>query len=149
MINSRLIVVHLLRFHEGIVQCLLLKRLSQPHDNWQMISGKVEEGESYFQAARREVLEETGLVPDRIYSADWVETFYLPQKDKVYLAPVFVAFLDSPQPVKISEEHSAYRWFYFQEAIEEALEFSGQRRALAHIEDWYITRQPNPRFLLS
>ena len=33
--------------------------------------------------------------------------------------------------------------------IEEALEFSGQRRALTHIEDWFITRQPNSRFLLS
>ena len=46
--------------------------------SWQMVSGRVEAGETGWEAALREIEEETGLVPDRFYSAELIEQFYEP-----------------------------------------------------------------------
>ena len=41
----------------------------------------------------REIEEETGLIPDRFYSADILEQFYRPDQNCVILVPVFVGGL--------------------------------------------------------
>ncbi|HBD83024.1 MAG TPA: NUDIX hydrolase, partial [Dehalococcoidia bacterium] len=43
---------------------------------WQEISGLIEPRETAWEAALREIKEETGLTPYRFYSADFVERFY-------------------------------------------------------------------------
>ncbi len=56
---------------------LLLRRTSRHlHGTWQQISGMVEPGEKAWEAALREIEEETGLVPRAFYSADFIERFY-------------------------------------------------------------------------
>ena len=50
---------------------LILKRCSEFLNNsWQMVSGRIEKGETAWQAALREIKEETGIVPDRLYSSN-------------------------------------------------------------------------------
>ena len=41
----------------------------------------------------REIEEETGLIPDRFYSADILEQLYRPDQNCVILVPVFVGGL--------------------------------------------------------
>ncbi len=45
---------------------LLLHRLASRGDFWQGVTGGVEQGEEFADAARREMIEETGLVPSTI-----------------------------------------------------------------------------------
>ena len=75
---------------------LLLYRAPQlPHaDTWQAVHGMIEPGEKATAAARREMIEETGLAPDRFFKTDFVETFYSETTDAVHLVPAFAAFVE-------------------------------------------------------
>jgi len=110
---------------------------------WQMVSGGIEKGEKAYEAAIREVLEETGLTPDRFYSADAIETYYMKSIDKVTFAPVFVAFVDKKKPIKLSPmEHDDFEWVSFEEAVDR-LVFAEQKRIITHIHDNFIKKEPH------
>ena len=76
---------------------------------WEMVHGKVEPGESLPQAARRELLEETGLVPELLLSVT-MHQFYLVPKDTVQLAAVFAAVVPPDAPVALGDEHAKHAW---------------------------------------
>jgi dATP pyrophosphohydrolase len=124
---------------------LMLKRAGPLYtDEWCQVTGVIEEGEPPWAAALREVREETGLVPDRLYSADICEQFYDPPTECVLVIPVFVGFVDGAREVVLNEESSAFRWMTFAEAGEVA-PFSGQRNTLVHIHREFVERPPPAR----
>jgi dihydroneopterin triphosphate diphosphatase len=82
---------------------------------WQMITGTIESHEHTKDTVIRELLEETGLAPQKIYSIPKINTFYLAISDKICMSPVFLAFVDETT-VTISSEHTDYRWADFDEA---------------------------------
>jgi 8-oxo-dGTP pyrophosphatase MutT (NUDIX family) len=75
---------------------------------WEIVHGRVEAGERPADAARREVLEETGLPVQRLYSVT-VNPFYLHQVDTIHLAMVFAAVV-KPAPIVLGPEHDASAW---------------------------------------
>ncbi|WP_353265447.1 NUDIX domain-containing protein [Gemmatimonas sp.] len=76
---------------------------------WEIVHGRIERGERPGQAARREVQEETGLTPERLYSIT-VNPFYLHRFDSVQLAVVFAAVVDGSVPITTGAEHDAWEW---------------------------------------
>ena len=128
-------------------EVLLLERVNAPVGAWCQVSGKIEEGETAWQAALRELREETGLVPDAFYSADTFERFYEPARDAITVAPVFVAFVDAGAEIRLNAEHSRYRWAGFDEAAE-MVSFGGQRRMLRWIEEEFVGRTPSAHLLI-
>ncbi len=109
---------------------------------WQMISGGIESGETAPQAALREIREETGLIPQALYSADIVETFYMQSNDKITFVPVFVAFVENLKVSLSPKEHDAYEWLSFENA-RDRLVWSEQRRVICHIHDACVIKNPN------
>ena len=128
-------------------EVLLLKRTQTLAGEWCQIAGSIEDGETAWQAALRELDEETGLRPAEFYSADTCEQFYEPDRDRSTIAPVFVAFVDRAAKVTLNREHSDHRWVGFDEAVE-MVTFGGQRRVLRWIEDEFIWRQPSNHLLI-
>lgn len=97
---------------------LLLKRSSskEPYPGiWQIITGRIEENEKAYEAAYREVLEETSLKITKLYSIPKVTGFYTAYNDVVHLVPLFLAIV-ADKTVVLSSEHSTYKWVNYKNA---------------------------------
>ena len=150
LIRPYCIGVYIVSYEEGEPHYLMMKRSgSYLSGIWQTVWGKVEQGEKGWQSAHREVIEETGLKPDRFYSADTLETFYEPDLDVVVLAPIFVAFIDTPQEVVLRpEEHDDFRWEPYQDVMNQ-LEYSCQKDALKHVHENFVLQTPSETFRIN
>ena len=111
-VRVSLVDVYVLRREGGELRCLVLRRAvgGRCPGSWETVHGHIEEGERPWEAATRELEEETGLAPQRLYNLSRVETFYQHLKDEVALVPVFVAFVDVDIPVRLGPEHDAHVW---------------------------------------
>lgn len=122
--------------HQDQIEFALLKRADEGF--WQGIAGGGEDEETPLDTANRETLEEIGFEP----AANFL------QLDTVVSVPV-TAFKDSPLwgediyvipqycfgvevsdfEIKISDEHSAFGWFTYDQAVQ-LLKFDGNKTAL-------------------
>ena len=128
-------------------EVLLLKRNETLVGEWCQIAGGIEEGETAWQAALRELKEETGLTAQALYSADICEQFYEADRDAITLVPVFVACINENDPVILNHEHSDFRWVPFVRAGD-MVPFAGQRHVLRHVEEEFIKRVPPAHLLI-
>lgn len=121
-LRSNIVAVYIVRpSHDGI-ELLMLQR-PEGHrfaGAWQTVGGHIEEkrGETAWQAALRELDEETGLDVERWFRIDRPETFYNPENDTIYLVPAFAALVKTGAEPTISDEHQAWRWQGPEEAAE-------------------------------
>ncbi len=105
---------------------LLLER-RKPPGFWQSVTGSLEWGETADAAARRELIEETGITQGLLRNLQWTQVYdILPSFGKKYAAGVtrnlehaFALKLLQRVPVVLSE-HVQYRWLSAAEAIEKA-----------------------------
>ncbi len=141
-IKSFTVAAYICRIESGRGQYLILKRCTPYLDQtWQMVSGKIEKGDTAWQAALREIKEETGLIPDRLYSVNEVELFYEVSQNCINLVPVFLGFIDSQQTVRLSDEHCEFRWVTPDEA-QRLLIFDRHAKTIALIESQFVRRPP-------
>ncbi|MHB8633769.1 MAG: NUDIX hydrolase [Thermoplasmatota archaeon] len=148
-ICARFVDCHVFRRTPAGEQWLVLKRA--PHillgGTWQMVSGTIEPGEKAYEAAIRELREETGLHPHHFYQASYVNRFYLAATDQVILTPVFAAEVPGDARVALSDEHTEYAWVPFREA-RGRYPWPGQREALDVIREQFIEGAPLPPSVL-
>jgi len=106
---------------------LLLER-RRPPGFWQSVTGSLEWGEMADDAARREVIEETGITQGLLRNLQWNQVYdILPAFGKKYapgitrnLEHAFALKLLQRVPVTLSPEHVQYRWASAAEAVETA-----------------------------
>lgn len=137
-IKSSLVEVHIFRVVKNEIEFLLLKRAK--HDSypniWQMVSGSIRKNETAVQTAKREVEEETGLIPKRFFVVPQINSLYLPDKDEILLVPVFGCLVSKNSKIKLSKEHSEYKWVRIEKA-KKMIAWPGQRKAVKWIsENW-------------
>ena len=110
-IVSRVIDAYVFRRTEEGLRFLILKRSeTELYEHlWQGVAGKIEEGETAPEAAIRELKEETGLYPEKMWTIDRVNNYYDPKYDSVFLIPIFGIEVKS-KDVKLSSEHVDYFW---------------------------------------
>jgi dihydroneopterin triphosphate diphosphatase len=104
---------------------LLLERV-RPTGFWQSVTGSLEWGEMADDAARREVIEETGIKEGLLRNLQWTQTYeILPAFGKKYASGVtrnlehaFALKLLNRVPVVLSvTEHVRFRWASASEAL--------------------------------
>lgn len=123
------------RWEGGKLKYLLLKRNERTVYGhlWQGVAGKIAGKETAVETVIRELKEETGLNPSRIFVVDHVSSFYQSYRDQVHLVPVFGVEVDSKQ-VRLSEEHSEFQWVDFDEALSR-LSWNEQKRSLTTLNN--------------
>lgn len=125
-------------------QVLLMQRVGAPlHGEWFYVAGGVEEGETAIEAMLREIDEETGMVPEILYSSGETEQFYNSSRNAIEFVPLFVGFVPAGTQVKLNDEHSAHRWLGKDEASA-LLPFPIQRRLLNLVWQDFVETAPTP-----
>ena len=137
-IITNLVEAHVFRKTKNGIEFLLLKRSETEiyPGLWQMVSGKIRKAEKAYETALREIKEETGLIPQKFWTAPNVNSFYYPGKDYISMLPVFAALVDSKSKVKISREHSGYKWVKPLQA-KKMLAWDGQRKSVDVITGYF------------
>jgi dATP pyrophosphohydrolase len=83
---------------------------------WQLISGGIEPDETAWQAAIREMHEETGLSPREFYRLSTLTRFYRSDNDSLNTAPMFCAMVEADAVVQLNSEHTAFDWVNIDQA---------------------------------
>jgi len=97
---------------------LMLKRIPQKAGYWQPVCGGIEKGESDYDAAKRELYEETGIGFHSELIELPFEFNYWEPKDGVMMKMRDTCFLLrtlSPMDISLSSEHESYAWCDFDE----------------------------------
>jgi dATP pyrophosphohydrolase len=133
-----MIEAHIFRETSDGIEFLLLKRSEKEiyPGLWQMVNGKISEGEKAYQTALREIKEETGIVPEKLWVVPKVDSFYSHENDNIMLLPVFAAQFNFFAKPIISNEHSEFKWVSPEEA-KKLLAWDGQRQAIDLILNYF------------
>jgi 8-oxo-dGTP diphosphatase len=101
---------------------LLLKRSPKQEfqaGHWDCVTGRVEQGEGFEEAARREVMEEVGVeinIDFLIGTSHFYRGEAIPENELVGV--VYACSTDTPNAIRHSHEHSEYRWMTAAEALD-------------------------------
>jgi len=87
---------------------LFLQRARSERKRWGAVAGKKELNETLEDAARRELMEETGFFCDCLVS---LGALYVRKPRIDYTCHLFTAALDAMPNIVLSDEHLAYGWF--------------------------------------
>lgn len=104
---------------------------------WQAITGRIELNEKSIDAAIRELKEETGLEPVRIWTIPFVTMYFDPYKDLIHASPVFGIEVNSHSKILLSDEHDDYQWLDYDESYD-LLELPSHKQGLSHFRDYII-----------
>jgi dATP pyrophosphohydrolase len=112
---------------------------------WSLVRGGIEKGESAYQAALREMREETGLVPPpgQFYRLGTVEQFYTSEHDQIWMCPFFVAEVAGDAQVVLNDEHTEFRWVA-DGRMDEAMTFPNEHLLLADVRRFFCRDDPHP-----
>jgi len=140
--KTSLVEVHVFRIINSKMEFLILERAPNKfyHGIWQMVTGKIEKGEKAYETAIREVTEETKLKIEKLWVVPNVNTFYSSEENSIYNVPVFAVKVNNKSVVKVSSEHSQYKWVDFIEA-EESFAWEGQKKSLKILTDYYLNKK--------
>ena len=140
-IISDLIEAHIFRESKKGMEFLLLKRADdQVYPGlWQMVTGKIKRNEKAYQTALREIKEETGLIPQQLWVAPTVNSYYEPKKEFICLIPVFAARVKNLKLI-LSSEHVEYKWVN-RKTAQKLLAWEGQRKSVRIIEDYFLNKK--------
>lgn len=128
--ESVLVVVH-----ATSGEILLLRRAEREPPFWQSVTGSLESGETRWEAARREVVEETGIAPEGLVDCGRRRRFFIPPSWRERFDPgvtynlehEFRLELPAPSAIRLAPgEHDAYRWLPRAEAVARAASWTNR-----------------------
>jgi dATP pyrophosphohydrolase len=134
-----MVEAHIFRIKKDKIEFLLLKRSEREiyPGLWQMVSGSIRDGETAYETALREILEETNLKPKKMWVVPNVNSFYSPEKNYISVLPVFTVQVEYNAKVTISNEHTEFVWVT-KEKAKKMLAWVGQRKSVDIISEYFL-----------
>lgn len=144
-VRTSLVDVYVLRMAGATLECLALRRApgGRCPGAWESVHGHIEPAEQPAGAAARELEEETGLTPVRLYNLSRVELFYQHRMDEVALVPAFAAFVAPDAEVRLGAEHDDFEWLS-PAAARPRFAWPRERRALDDIVTLFTSGNAGP-----
>ena len=145
-VTVRVVDCYVYRQTDDGLEFLLMKRnLNKIYEHlWQGVAGKIEDGETAPEAAIRELKEETGFDPVKVFVADHISRFYEVHGDRINLVPVFGIEVNSDEVI-LSEEHIDFKWVTIKEALN-TLVWNGQKEGIQTVRDMVISDDDRMRW---
>lgn len=130
-----LVECFLFRRKKGKAEYLMLKRSAKVvfPGMWQCVVGTLDPGEEILKGMKREIKEETGLKPRKMWWLESSAVAYRPKMDRLLPVAFFAGGVGSEEKVKLSDEHVAYKWVPFLTALR-MLRWRTQKIAVAEAE---------------
>lgn len=123
---------------DQLLEILILFRTEERGGFWQPITGNIMIDEEPVKAAARELMEETSLEANSFVGP--VHEFDFFDDNRQQHEVVFGAEILNDQEVKLSQEHTEYRWLTPGEAIEKYLKWPGNKVGVQNLEE-HLRRQ--------
>lgn len=120
---------------KGKTEYLMLKRSAKVvfPGMWQCVVGTLDPGEEILKGMKREIKEETGLVPRKIWWLESSAVAYRPKMDRLLPVAFFAGEVGYEKKVKLSDEHVAFKWVPFLTAMR-MLRWRTQKIAIAETD---------------
>ena len=130
-----LVECFLFRKRKGKIEYLMLKRSNKVvfPGMWQCVVGTLDPGEEILKGMKRELKEETGLKPGKMWWLESSAVAYRPKMDRLLPVAFFAAEVGAGEKVKLSDEHVAYKWVPFLTALR-MLRWRTQKIAIAEAD---------------
>ena len=122
----------------GIEKYLILKRSVDKDfssENWECGTGRVDQGESFTEALHREIWEELGIevqIDFVLGTAHFYRGEEVPENEMIGV--FYRCSLDDPDSIRLSWEHSEFRWVNESEALALLPDGYWLRRLIRHAE---------------
>ena len=147
-LDPSVVEVYVFRRVAGQVRFLALRR--HPGDSlpgvWQPVTGTLRRDEPATRGALREVREETGVTPVRLWRIETVSGYFDPRRDTIRFIIRFAAELPARAAIRRSREHTAHRFVTAREAARRFL-WDSQREGLAAVREQVLRGGPRARAL--
>ncbi len=133
-LDATVIEVYVFRRRARRVEFLALRRSRSESLGgvWQPVTGTLRRGERAARGALREVREETGARPLRLWRLETVTAYLDPRRDAIRFIARFAAELAADARVRRSREHTAHGFLAAREAAARFL-WASQREGLAAV----------------
>lgn len=139
---KRLVDVYPYRRKPNEVKFLICKRAAdvQYAHQCRMIGGKVNSNETHYEAALRELKEETGLSPDLFWTIPSVNQFYDHNSDRILQIPAFGAQINKELSIMLNHEHVSYKWIS-EDQLDNYIQWPEQKRLMKLLAHIVISKQ--------
>jgi len=111
----------------------LLLNYSAKGNYWDFPRGHLEKGEELIDAAKREIMEETGLMDyDMLFRDGFkeiIQWFYFRDGTRRFKSATYFLAETSKIKIKLSEEHMKYKWLPFEDAFKQ-LKYKNTKQVL-------------------
>ncbi len=147
---KKLIDVYPYRMNGGTAEFLIFLRSSKKiyAHQWRMVGGKVKEGEAYWQAALRELNEETSLSPRLFWTIPSINSFYEAGSDQIHQIPAFAAELPLEADPILDQEHTEFKWIPSSE-VDKYIHWPEQKRLIKLAHELVVNDQILPEWHIS